>query len=454
MTRRHASRRFGARATRLAIFWTVLRGRSAFALLFLCACSHQAPPDAGGDASLEAGVDAGLDAGHDAGWDAGHDAAVRDAAVRDAGPEGGWSRIPDLPDGCVVEYTRDPTMLEPFRREPCPGRPGCERLIPTWEVGGFNPVPGAVAPPSFVFTRGRGLLEVWAAQEDGSARVGARAEILPCFPRWLALSDERFGLVVQMGDEIEVTLDWIVSGALAGGPVTNHGRVLDLTRVGRILADGSRMVVEAAGRRRLIEIPWTGDPRILAEAGSRERLELGALAGDTVFYEVSSDDQYHLGAATDTETGAVLVDPLDADATTPLTDGRDLAWIQAYGRVTSVEYTRLELWASPYATRAADVIPRRIAALASNDPHPSATIGGGHVALVEVEPSDGTRRLRVFRLSDGARAEVARDPDPEVSGPGEAAYVTAEHVAYRQDSGRSPSWLERVRLDSLDFAQP
>ncbi len=430
------------------------RGSGALVAFIALACSGEPAPDAG-DASSDAGPDAGHDAGRDAGLrDAGHD-----AAGDDGGPPSAWQLLPGLPDGCVVEYTTEPTELEPFERAPCADRPGCELLMPSWEWGRVEMrVDGGVMnadPPAFFFSRDGplGHWEKWLVTEDGTARVGVRGDLDHCYPAPFGASTVASGVSVrEPSEDREYNHHWVFEGSLAEGPSTNHGRLSDLvpgtSGFDDIVVGRSRLAVESAPLHTILDVPFEGEARMIADGTDGGETYVAAIVNDTVFYDVYGG-RHHIRAATAGERGRVLIDPPDAEAIRVMTDGTDLAWIQAYGRVEHYEFERLELWASPYAERAEDLVPRRVAPLTSTVPYPPATLGAGYVAIRE-------SAITLIRLSDGARANIPRVVG--VSGfPLAAAYSTPPHIAIPTSQGASPPTdlaVMLIQLDSLEFVVP
>jgi hypothetical protein len=97
-----------------------------------CEGSGAQQPDAGSDAGSEAGIHAGQDAGlEDAGVSERTPEAgptVDGGARSDAGADPvGWTPLPGLPEGCVVERAEHPELL--FNPEWVPCGDGCQRLV-------------------------------------------------------------------------------------------------------------------------------------------------------------------------------------------------------------------------------------------------------------------------------------------------------------------------------------
>lgn len=441
-----------------------LRFATSFLFLIALACDGNHPRDAGTDAGPPP-RDAGHDAGHDAGLrDAGHD-----AAGDDAGPPGAWTLVPGLPDGCVVEYTTDASELEGFRREPCTDREGCEWLVPEWEWGIVElRVEGGVAdsdPPAFFFRREGplGAWEEWLVLEDGTPRIGFRgASRRPeaCYTAYFDADAMRYGLTINQPDtEADVLHSWVLGGQWRDAvTVENLGRLTDVGPPGSdlvaIRVSRGRLAVESAPSHAIVDVPWAGDAQVVGDWMDGGQTYVAAVHDDTVFYDVYGG-HHHVRASTAGERGRVLIDPSDAEAIRVMTDGTDMAWIQAYGRVSSYEFDRLELWASPYAERAEDLVPRHVADLSFTNPYPPAALGSGYVALRELDTSGTRAVIGLYRLSDGARAEI-----PALVATSfrlAAAYITPEVLAVGSSVGSSPprDWAVMfLQLDSLTFVAP
>jgi len=198
---------------------------------------------------------------------------------------------------------------------------------------------------------------------------------------------------------------------------------------------------------------WTGGANVIAGEVELGQTYLSASVGDSLFYDVYGAT-HGIRVSTGGEPGVDLVVPDDgSEPIRILTDGTDMAWIQGRDRVAAGDFGHLELWTSPHASRAEDVTPRYVASLDFRDPYPEASIGSGYVSIVEYVPSRGNSVLSVYRLSDGARAEIA---PPEGRGYWHAAaYITDEEVAVAFSRGGPPPQDEAlmiVDIDSLDFA--
>jgi len=418
-----------------------------------------------GDAPLDGGVE---DGGADAGFDAGRDAGRRDAgpgpdAGFDAGPDEHWTPVEGLPDGCLVDYTTSADALEGFREEPCPDRSGCRRLVPQWPWG---PVTfrvdgghGFGSSPSFHFIRfgPGGHWEWWVAAGSGDPRLGFRGHFDVCRPGRGDVSRDRFSIIVTEADGDFVN-SWLLAGRLPGAELSiqNLGRLSDLIPRSSSLAVsrvGDEWIgVQSRPSHRIVAAPWVGDPTVVAGEVEPGQTYLSASIGDSLFYDVYGDP-HGVRVSTNGEPGVDLIVPDDgSEPVRILTDGTDMAWIQGRDRVAAGDFGRLELWTSPHASRAEDVEPRFVADLDFRDPYPEAAIGAGYVSIREWIAADMVTVVALYRLSDGARAEI-RPPVGQTTWRA-AAYITETEVAVAFSRGGPPPQDEAIMfvdIDSLDF---
>ncbi|MBX3273327.1 MAG: hypothetical protein KF729_23895 [Sandaracinaceae bacterium] len=429
-------------------------------------CDGAGPPDAGTrDAGHDAGRDAGHDAGHDAGpgRDAGHDAGL------DAGEDVAWTRVPGLPEGCVVDTTTDPAALEPFVIEPCPDRDGCTQLVPSWDTWFIlMRVDGGVAVDGqgafwFVRTAPVTYWERWLVMSDGTPMFGIRSLFGEGRCRHSAFDTD----VSHLGFTIDVPVaggdlrSHFVGGRWARGSASLElarsleGIIPSGTFVQRMRAGDVRFALESAPRFSIVDVPWDGEPTMIAQsATSGGQTYVAASIGETVFYTVYGE-HHHVRASSRGEPGRVFLDPTDAEAVRFVTDGVDMAWVQAYGRDRHYRFERIELWSAPYTTRPEDVRPRRITVLGGTNPYPEMAIGAGYVAAREWIPDEEVTVVRVFRLADGARATIY--PYEGRSFRIAAAYILPDEIGVQVSRGGTPPQdiaFLRIRLDSLTFEPP
>jgi len=441
-----------------------LRWRSgALAPLFVLAsvsCSGDSPSDAGIDAgAIDAGTDAGV---RDAGSDA--------ADAQDAGPPGPWTQVPGLPGGCIIETTTDGSLMGALRRESCPGRAGCEQLVPEWNTGLINfRVDGGYddGAPTFFFLRtvdGISRLERWLVRDDGSPVLGIRSSGRTgvCLAAAFTAMEGRFAFVgVEPYDGGDRIHSWVFAGEWDARrrrhvSIRNLGRLSDLLPVrtsnfAHISIGATRLAVESAPWHSILDVTWDGVATLVGDPTDGGETYVSSIVGDTVLYDVYGFPP-HVRAATAGAHGEVLIAPAGAGANAAVTDGVDLAWVQSYTGPTG-EVERLELWASPWAARAGDLVPRKVADVDGANASPPTVIGSGYVAVLE--PTGGDVVSRVYRLSDGARATVPEPEGRQFRVP--AAYIGPEIIAVPLGLIGSPpedEALMLIRLDSLDFVLP
>ncbi|MBI4951683.1 MAG: hypothetical protein HY908_06590 [Myxococcales bacterium] len=111
-------------------------------------------------------------------------------------------------------------------------------------------------------------------------------------------------------------------------------------------------------------------------------------------------------------------------------DGQDLVWFQGSGVLDPVHntYSQVDLMASPYATHAQEVHPRKLRS-AHRDylwAGPTGVVGGGYAAHLEFRLGLEDYRVTVTRISDGAYWVLPDRPGFSWSMP---LYVDAEELA-------------------------
>jgi hypothetical protein len=89
-------------------------------------------------------------------------------------------------------------------------------------------------------------------------------------------------------------------------------------------------------------------------------LQAPHLVGDRIFFELWAD-HIRVWTATLEEPATVLIDATPGEVRYFRTDGRTMAWLQGYDYDwDALRFARLELWTSPHATRAEELMPRRV----------------------------------------------------------------------------------------------
>ena len=213
----------------------------------------------------------------------------------------------------------------------------------------------------------------------------------------------------------------------------------------------SRIALESAPWHSILDVPADGEPRLVGDPSDGGETYVAAVVGDTIIYNVFGSSN-HVRAAIGGAHGEVLIAPEGAGANAAVADGVDLAWIQSYGAPVAA---RLELWASPYANVAADLVPRKIADIDGENPAPNTVLGSGYVAVHEPNPGRRRSLVRVYRLADHARATIRPPEERRFRLP--AAYISPTTIAIPVGSEGVPprdEALMLIELDSLDFVVP
>lgn len=420
-----------------------------------------------GDNSRDAGSDGGPDASADAGRDAGPRDSGRDAAP-DAGEASPWVQVPGLPDGCMTEYTTDGSLMGDLRREACSGIAGCEQLVPSWSTGlldfrvdgGYEDASAAyfffirLAPPSYQ--------ETWLVDTSGTPQLGLRSyrNLGVCRLGVFHANLGRFAFATSEPYGDGLVHEWVFAGTWdsSGVDIRNLGRLSDGLPVTTSFFQGvqvapNRIALESAPWHSILDVTWDGVATIVGDPSDGGETYLSSIVGDTVLYNVYGYD--HVRAATAGAHGEVLIAPSGVAANAAVTDGIDLAWIQGYDGATPGVLERLELWASPFAVRAEDLVPRKVADVPGTSIPARSVIGHGYVAIPELAPSGSGSVTGVYRLADGARTTLTPPDGQRFRIP--AVYVGAEDIAVAPGLVGSPPDNEAImfiRLDSLDFVAP
>lgn len=420
-----------------------------------CVCGGGGPaPDSGRDSGDDTGTDGGRDAGRDSGRDVGSDARV---------PDGGWSPLPDVPTGCeLLAASPDLIAATTWPVEMCPDRPGCRRIAPIGDAP-----PGAV---SFRVERGHGIhdgsrgvvailgdtrptwRDEWIVDDRGRTLAGFRTRMPvttgdQCFQTKYDVSSAEFAFVLTQGVAGEVR-DMLWRGALGAWPTHVADLVEPFVDTGwsqEIRLDGLR-TASWLSTQRVQAVEEDGTVSVIAGTAPGCSAAIADVVDDTIFVEcfgtsVSSIYTQQPGGALEAlfADTSVLASGLDSD-------GTDMVWF-VYSRVGSEYMT--ELWTSPHAVHSADVRARRVANV---PPIPMSypldlRVGFGHAASLEAEDV-----VAVYRLSDGARAEI-HAPDGELWN-GFVQYIGPEEIAVTSGVSTAPASdraLMFIRLDSLAF---
>lgn len=361
-----------------------------------CSCSRTADYDAGVDAGHDAGVDAGRDGGHDAG---------RDAGRRDAGPPGdaGWTRVTDhLPDDCLIEIAADPVAavgMHSFRD--CPDTaPGCRELIKDWPA-----IEGSAPAYRFQLRMNSGYHDgvhgyfsftrpfdferdvVVLLRDDGLPVMAYRAPhdyAHLCYAFGHAVNDGHMLVDVALPVAGDVAPSWIAHAPLTDR-VTSLSYLTTVTYPFTYLQDTGVSSAQGALKVALADhierIGWDGTVTRVAVGTGAYDWGLQAVVGSTIFYD-GLGARSAIYAARGTATGEVLIDPVDAEAAAFDADGRDMVWLQFYGRQDIITFDRAELWASPYTNVRSEVVPRQIGVMPFGNYKP-VRLGWGAAVVVE-----------------------------------------------------------------------
>lgn len=434
--------------------------RAGVIALVACACeTHDAPREVGVDASSDAGVDARHDSGRDA-WarDVGADAA--DAAV----PEGWVLVTGSFPPSAALAFA-DATLVASttFPIEPCPDRAGCRRIVQTWPSGmctgtplPCSPFAGGEANGEHDGAAGTVLLsrhmsfdavELWAVDDGGHARSGFRSAVARA--PLMGSGDVHAGsipLTVYAEDVFQAFLLVVPFETpfsfLDLGEVNHYTPGLDIMQRyqlgdGAVAGEMTSLVVQ--------RIPLDGRPAAVVTGGEGT---LGAIVGDTIFFDTLRGDTNDVRVARVGEPAEVLISGPQANSYRIATDGADLVWLawDVDGTGAPIGDT---VWSAPYVEHAGDLVPRRIGSPAGVSVTSPIVVGFGHAAV-----PDGTGTVRIYRLADAYYADLPPPAgelwfSPAYVGPTEIA--VAAHRPFARDYTTQLCFIE---LDSLDWQPP
>jgi len=366
-----------------------------------------------------------------------------------------------------VEYTLDPGQLEGFVNEPCEGSAGCRRLVPDWggELlnfrvdGGYLTADGGM----FYFIRYAplGRRETWLVRADGRPLAAVRSfrGTDVCRAGAFDADENGFVFVVTAPFGPDLVRGWLLGARWESEEVVprNFGRLSDLLpvtttffqtiRIGR-----TRYAVESAPWHSIIDMPFDGEAHLIADSSDGGQVNVAEIVEDTVLYDVFGYPS-HVRASTAGERGEVLIAPRDAGANGVATDGSDLVWIQSYfGSDGEVE--RLELWASPFATRQEDLTPRRVADIAGLNASPRTAVGNGYAAVLEPTAEPRRAQVALIRLEDGARTTLTAPSGMQHRIP---PFIGAEVIAVPLGVDGVPPQddaLLLIDIESLEFTRP
>lgn len=427
----------------------------AFALV-ACTCSGPPePPDAG--ARDGGAADSGADAGVDAGF--GFDAGTRD--------EPRWRLIEGLPAPCEIAVAENPMEIAgPLVFEPCPGRDGCRQLVVDWESVqrprflSLGPQYWADGVGHFLFARGEqeGWLWLVAARGDGTidAVVRTPRDIVEsgCAAQVGALSANRLVLSVvtvpdgrSLGDTFVISVD--VNDRLAS-PAIVATLSQDYLQAGNapqfVHASDELLGLDIGPRSDVLRVDAAGATSWLSS--SERDTTADAVAGMTLYYSSNAGGpDSRVYAATPGSDGVRLIGSAEFDAFSLRTDGETMIWGQHYERLSPGVYQRVELWASPMASRPADLVPRRVLTFPAEVQNVMGSLYYGHGHIVAPHPD---LKFLVYAIDGTPLGEIAPDPGTDFLGRS-VAWVGPEDVAYAPRRGAfGHTTLRIVRYDALD----
>jgi len=362
------------------------------------------------------------DTGHDTGpaRDAGRDAG----AARDAGPVT-WLALPGLSERCGMMAVEPAAVHPPLSFEPCPDRPACRQLVADWESNddgarfvsytdtGYHDGERGI----FVFakpdpsTADRRAWWTVIATDAGEVLAVVRHRVPDdrvCFLAKVVVGEGRF--------VIEVVLPDLSSRILGGELSTPAATLREVARydpaaygdgwISYLRVGAEQMAFNTTGYRGY-RVGWDGSVRRMDRAdGTWVDTNHPSVVGSTIVF----DDEQASNHILVSEAGGPPVDlvPPPAPGAQPSvhyrTDGRTLAWLTGFDSVglSSLLFERVELWASPFAARAEDLAPVRIAQMRNPGVHAAIIGGWGHAAVED----DDAAMIRFFRVADAHETEL------------------------------------------------
>ena len=393
-------------------------------------------------------------------------ASTPDADVPvDAGAPG-WTAIEGLPEECVIEIADNPDgAWPPMDFEPCPGdSEECRQLVVDWDgepplrvrsAVGYHDGERGVLLASRITRDDFRLNGVLADDGRAIAVVRSPAETTQCNASAFDIREGKFAFVVFRAED-----PWPVP--IVAGNISNaaeSARVLvSLTQEHTFTSFPSEIFVGNGGVVPQINpvqdlwfIDWDGALTRVAGFTPENRLASALMMhGDAVFYSSIGNVDDDARVAVGHSLGQSLVPAGDHDGTGGMaTDGRTLVWYQGWTQRDILKYERLELWAAPYTTSAAELRPRRVAEADGLFMHTNLRVGFGYAVALA---GDGERAV-VYDLESGAKAELLSPP-----GTGwVTTFVGPEEVALAIEVDGVPYPARTVRyyrLDSLEFTSP
>lgn len=405
------------------------------------------------------------------------DVGPRDAGPRDAGPPDtgpprdsgatAWIQLPGGAAGCEIEMATNPrTLVPPLRFEPCPDKPACRQLVAAWPPNGAGQrIMMGVGETGyhdgdigyFVFGRPRdGVRDpdlYWQliASDAGDivAVFAGRRGSEPCTLAAIDIGEGHFALEVLSTRDLSA---WILGGELRD-PIGSIREIayLDSTilagaSINYVRVGAQQIVVENTGYH-IYRVGWDGTVRRVERGGSPVDANHPNVVGTSIVFEHFGMQNEILISDSGGEPVPLVLPPEPGAEPSVIdrTDGRTLAWKVGYDG-GPLRFARVELWASPWATRPDDLRPIRLAEM--SQPIANAGVLGafGHAAAFDGDPTI----IRLFRATDG-RETTLRAP-PGLVWNGFVSFIGPREVlaAAGPDDG-NPSGPHQTAVQLIDY---
>jgi hypothetical protein len=415
----------------------------------------------------------------------------------DAAPDGGsdaagappiWQPIPNLPAPCGLDLLANPQQVgSPFEWGPCAsGIPECEALSP---AAPFRPAKdGGIYGYPRVHDDGTDVWIAYAtdgtdtgkdyvaygvvAHIDGRVVAAFRASV-PKAPPWCyvagpALSAGRFAMMGKSirlpldGGDVEEGSQFPLLGPLTVAASPAVGQVLETVSVQTMTLGGS-----VGSRLGVVWVPGDmlasfdhlsgQDYKVIAPID----LDAGGGWGTPIpfpdrflvdFFSFSAATAWRI-MATDGLTYPVqyYAEP-DASSVGGVQnlDGQ-VAWARGIGVIQFNEYTRMELWASPYSADPAKLQPKKVADMPFRGYSGMTRGGWGHYA--RAPDLDEPTSVHVWSVPDGEHRALAVPKSIFVR---DIVGLSREHIWLPAKPSNKPSldqWIYRVKISAIPIAK-
>ena len=418
--------------------------------------------------------DGGADSSRPDTGDASHDTGDTLHTGRDTGPardagQPTWIPLPGLSPRCG-EMAVDPSAVHPpLQFEPCPGRTGCRQLVLDWEPNrdgarfivnddtGYHDGARGI----FVFKRPDPALATSASLKAWWTLVATDAgEVLAvfrhtditsggCFFGRVVVGEGHFAVEVALGD---------LSSRLFGGELSapaatlRHVALFDPAALGTgwisFLRVGAEHMALNTTAYHGFRVGWDGNIQRIERGGIPVDASPPSVVGRAIIF----DSWEARNGILVSDAGGPPLDlvPPPAPGAEPSvhsrTDGRTLAWFTGFNRVggSALFFERVELWASPFAPRAADLRPVRLSAMRNSGVHSSVLGGYGHAAAMD----DDAAVIHFFRVADGHQTELRAPAGLKWSG--WVSYIGPREVLL--SAGTTAAFGGQIAVQFIDFA--